>query len=186
MTNEPFTQQSNFCNKCTRKWLRWWDSICACPPILISTYSQMFISMRDCEWIERCSICRSRKRNIEIQSGFEPGSSECQSDALTNWATRALALEQRIEGTVWFSELKLRHLSIDTVWFSGWISLRLKLTIFCCNQQKKTWTVFMDAILSAPMPELQWLSCSEKLNEIQKTQLQFLTGSQCSFSLLQV
>ena len=34
----------------------------------------------------------SAKKNIEIQPGFEPGSSECLSDALTNWATGALAL----------------------------------------------------------------------------------------------
>ena len=38
------------------------------------------------------------KKDIEIQPGFKPRSSEFQSDALTctNWATGALALEQRI------------------------------------------------------------------------------------------
>ena len=38
------------------------------------------------------------KKDIEIQPGFEPGSSELRSDALTNWVTGALALEQRIDG----------------------------------------------------------------------------------------
>ena len=37
-------------------------------------------------------------KDIEIQPGFKPGSSECQSDTLTNWTTGALALEQRIDG----------------------------------------------------------------------------------------
>ena len=34
----------------------------------------------------------SANKDIEIQPGFEPGSSEFLSDALTNWATGALAL----------------------------------------------------------------------------------------------
>ena len=37
-------------------------------------------------------------KDIEIQPGFKPGSSECQSDTLTNWTTGALALEQRMDG----------------------------------------------------------------------------------------
>ena len=49
------------------------------------------------------------KKVIEIQPEFEPGSSEFRSDALTN---DLLELWQRIR---W-------HLSIETVWFSGWIS----------------------------------------------------------------
>ena len=35
---------------------------------------------------------------IEIQPEIEPGSSEFLSDALTNWATGALALEHRMDG----------------------------------------------------------------------------------------
>ena len=38
------------------------------------------------------------KKDIEIQPGSEPGSSECRSDALTNRATGALALDQQIDG----------------------------------------------------------------------------------------
>ena len=38
------------------------------------------------------------KKNIEIQPGFKPGLSEFHSDAVTNCATGALALEQRIDG----------------------------------------------------------------------------------------
>ena len=92
----------------------------------------------------------------------EPGSSEYQSDVLTNWATQAL---------VWASQL--RHLSIDTAWFSGWISLRLKLTIFCCNQQKNTYVYGYYIICS------NW-----ELSEIQKTQLWVLAGSQFSTAVL--
>ena len=51
----------------------------------------------------------------KIQPGFGPGSSECRSDALTNWATGALALQSRIDGI---------YISIDTAQFAGWISLR--------------------------------------------------------------
>ena len=50
---------------------------------------------------ERCFYLQGYlmvKKDIEIQPGFEPGSSEYRSDALTNWATGALALEQRIDG----------------------------------------------------------------------------------------
>ena len=35
---------------------------------------------------------------MEIQPGFEPGSSEFWSNALNNWATGALALEQKLDG----------------------------------------------------------------------------------------
>ena len=38
------------------------------------------------------------KKDIEIQPEFEPGSSKLWSDVLTNCATGALALEQRIDG----------------------------------------------------------------------------------------
>ena len=38
------------------------------------------------------------KKDIEIQPGFKPGSSEFQSDAVTNWATATLAMEQGIDG----------------------------------------------------------------------------------------
>ena len=40
--------------------------------------------------------CLSETKDIEIQPGFEPGPSELWSDALTNWVTGALAVEQRI------------------------------------------------------------------------------------------
>ena len=43
--------------------------------------------------------------HIEIPAGFKLGSSECWSDALTNWATGALALEldtaQFQDGSLW-------------------------------------------------------------------------------------
>ena len=42
--------------------------------------------------------CLSETKDIEIQPGFEPGPSELWSDALTNWVTGALAVEQRIDG----------------------------------------------------------------------------------------
>ena len=54
------------------------------------------------------------KKDIEIQPGFEPGSSEFRSDALTN---------ELLE--LWFGAEDRWHSSIDTVRFSAWISLRL-------------------------------------------------------------
>ena len=42
------------------------------------------------------------KKDIEIESRFELGSSDCRSDALSNWATGTLALEQRIDGIYFF------------------------------------------------------------------------------------
>ena len=54
------------------------------------------------------------KKDIEIQPGFEPGSSEFRSDALTN---------ELLE--LWDWNEDRWHLSIDTVRLSGWISLRL-------------------------------------------------------------
>ena len=52
------------------------------------------------------SIAKMAKKDNEIQPAFEPGSSEFRSDALTNRATGALALEQRIDGILY------RHSSI--------------------------------------------------------------------------
>ena len=49
------------------------------------------------------------ERDIEIQLALKPGSSKCRSDALTNWATGALALEQRIDSIYPFIH---RHSSI--------------------------------------------------------------------------
>ena len=37
---------------------------------------------------------KNGKKYIEIQPRFKPGFSEFWSDAVTNWATEALALEQ--------------------------------------------------------------------------------------------
>ena len=44
---------------------------------------QQTIYTRDCHICE-CMV----KKDIEIQSGFEPGSSEFRSDALTNWVSQ--------------------------------------------------------------------------------------------------
>ena len=62
------------------------------------------------------------EKDVEIQPGFEP---ECQSDALANWATGTLALEQRTDGI---------RTSVDTAQFSGWISwCRLLLCMVCAK-----------------------------------------------------
>ena len=65
----------------------------------------------------QCNSCSRylHKKNIEIQPGFETGSSKFRSDMLlpmSYWSS-GFGAEDR-----W-------HLSIDTVRFSGWISLRL-------------------------------------------------------------
>ena len=54
------------------------------------------------------------KRDIEIQAGFEPGSSEFRSDARTNWATEALAIGV-------FRHVKIRHLVNTFAWFSSFL-----------------------------------------------------------------
>ena len=63
-----------------------------------STNLHESLCIANCACRTSTGLYDGEKKNIEIQPGFEPGSSECRSDALTNWATGALALEQRIDG----------------------------------------------------------------------------------------
>ena len=64
---------------------------------LLQMFSDYRLAISARSWLnhERCIYYLVAKK--DIQPGFEPGSSECWSDALTNWATGTLELEQKID-----------------------------------------------------------------------------------------
>jgi len=82
------------------------------------------------------------EKDIEIQPGFEP---ECQSDALANWATGTLALEQRTDGI---------RTSVDTAQFSGWISWCRLYSAWCVPKRLtllRTEVLFVQPQVSIPV-----------------------------------
>ena len=62
------------------------------------------------------------EKEIEIQPGFEPGLSECHSDASTNWATGALALEHKIDPQTQFNfQAESSLLWLGYTWLAWWV-----------------------------------------------------------------